>query len=254
MISGTERALMGERIILNISILREGISKILLSLNNSLRLVNTFNYELDKKSYNKRNLLFEVSKFDFKNHLVLGLILEKNDQEANIASVEIKALDVEEKIKEMSIFDIEILKPEIHIEISTGDKPENFNFKLEKKNAEISTFFKGLEISAVEINTKKPVKVEIIHFSEEEYIDNLDKIPVIFDIDNAIKDIIIHSNSTIELEAYACYFDQLNNEYNSNKSTIIMKPLQDLDEEEFTTSPIFNTIGFETPQLAVASS
>ena len=97
--------------------------------------------------------------------------------------------------------------------------------KLEKKNIEITTFFKNLKVSCIDHNSKKDVNVKIIRFSEDEYVENLDKIPIIFDIDTAIKEIIIHSNSTVELSVQACYNDLKNNEYESNKATIILRPI-----------------------------
>ncbi|HEC37545.1 hypothetical protein LCGC14_2133890 [marine sediment metagenome] len=254
-ISGTERALVGENILIHISLLKNSISNILISLSSSLKLIKSFNYNLDRRNYSKNVISFEVSKFNFENNLTLGFKSEKLNSEEYQASIEIKALDIEENVKEMSIFDIEILKPEIHIEITHGNKPEDLNIKLEKKINEVTTFFKDLNVSAKDYITKKNVKVEIIRFSEEEYIDKMDDIPILFDIDSAIKKIIIHSNSTIELNIKACYHDLFDNNYESNEATIILQPIvEKTKEEEFITTPIFNTIGFETPGIAMASS
>lgn len=254
-ISGTERALVGENILLNVTLLKNGISNIIISLSPSLKLKKTYNYELDKKYFSKKTISFEIDKFSFENNLTLGFLSEKLEEEENIASIEIKAFDVGENLKEMSVFDIEILKPEISIEIKSGNEPEDLNIKLEKKFYEITTLFTGLQVSAKNYNTKQKIKVEIVRFSEEEYIENLDKIPILFDIDTAIKSIIIHSNSTVELSLHACYHDLLGTEYESNKATIIIDPIkEEYEEEEFVTTPIFNTIGFETPGIATISS
>ena len=253
-ISGTERALPMEKIVLNISLLKTGISKLFFSLSPSLRLIKAYNYDLEKRYFFKKIITFEVSKFKFENNLALGFLFENEESKDINAYIEVKALDMEENIKEMSIFDIEILKPEIHINIASENEPEKLNIELEKRVTEITTYFKGLKISAIDQNTKNDVKVEIIRFSEEEYIENMDKIPIIFDIDSAIKEIIIYSNSTVKLNIQACYSDLLNNEYESNKSTIILQPNIEIQEEEFITTPIFNTIGFESPGIAIAST
>lgn len=254
-ILGTERALVGEKIVLNISILKNGISKVLLSLSNSLRLIETFNYDLHKKYFSQKVLSFEISNFKFGNNLTLGFLSEKLEPESSNASIEIKALDIEENVKEMSIFDIEILKPEINVDITSGEKPEEYIIKLEKKNTEITTFFETLKVYCIDHNSKKEVNAEIIRFSEDEYIENLDKIPIIFDIDTAIKEIIIHSNSPVELSVQACYHDLKNNKYESNRATIVLQPIAErIKEEEFITTPIFNTIGFEFPEMAMATS
>jgi len=254
-ISGTERALVGEPIVLYMSLLKNGISKILISFSSSLRLTKAFNYELDKRSFFKKTISFETSKFMFDNNLTLEFVSKKPGSGEFNASIHIKALDIEENVKEMSVFDIEILKPEIHIDITQENEPENLNIKLEKKISEITTFFKGLKVSAKDYITKKDVKVEIIRFSEEEYVENLENIPIIFDIDSAIKEIVIHSNSTVELNMHACYYDLLNNEYESNKAIIVLQLIvEKYKEEEFITTPIFNAIGFESPGIAMASS
>ncbi len=254
-ISSTERALVGENIIVNISLLKSGISNILVSLSSSLRLIKSFNYDLGRREYSKNIISFEVSKFNFKNNLTLGFKSEKLDSDEFQASIEIKALDIEENVKEMSVLDIEVLKPDIYIEITKGNNPENFNIKLEKKSIEITTLFKDLEVSAKDKATKKEVKLDIIRFSEEEYIERMDDIPILFDIDTAIKEIIIHSNSTIELKIKARYYDLLGSDYESNEATIILEPTKEkIKEEEFTTTPIINTIGFEGPGVAMASA
>lgn len=254
-ISGKERALAKEPIVLNISLLKEGIANIKLTLSESLSLITTYNYELEKKFFSKKEILFEVSKFKFENSLALGFISEKLDDTRDYASVKIEALGFEKSVKEMSVFDIEILKPDIYVEITSENKEGQFNIKLEKRNNEITTYFKDIEISAVDFQTKEKIKIEILHFSEEEYVENLDNIPIIFDIKTAIKDIIIFSNNKIELTIYACYNDLLGNDYESNKATFGLEPPKEsLEEEEFITNPVFNTIGFEMPAIAMASA
>ena len=254
-ISGKERALANERIVLNISLLKEGIANVKLTLSESLSLITTYNYELERKFFSKKEILFEVNKFKFENSLALGFISEKLDDTQDFASIKIEALDIEKNVKEMSVFDIEILKPEINVEITSRNKEGQFNIKLEKRNNEITTYFKGLEISAIDFLTKEKVKIKILHFSEEEYVENLDDIPVIFNIETAIKGIIISSNNKIELTIYACYHDLLGNDYESNRATFGLEPPKEsLEEEEFITNPVFNTIGFEMPAIAMASA
>lgn len=253
-ISGTERALPGEKIFLNISVLKEGISRVLLDLSPELRLFATFNYDLHKKNFSQKKLTFELKDFKFENNLTLGFLSKKLENDHKYTSIEIKAMDIENNLKEMSIFDIEILKPEINVEIAPGENPDELFIKLEKVN-KISTYFRDLNVSAIDLNKKKIVKVDSVRFSEEEFVDNLDKIPIIFDIDSAIKKIIIHSNSSVELSLHARYYDTLSNEYESNKATIILHPfVEELEEKEFITVPIFNTIGFELPEIAMAVS
>jgi hypothetical protein len=254
-ILGKERALAKEPIILNISLLKEGIANVKLTLSESLSLLTTYNYDLERNFFSKKEILFEVSKFNFENNLALGFISEKLDDTKEHASIKIEALDIEKSIKEMSVFDIEILKPEIHVKITSRNKEGQMNIKLEKRNNEITTYFEGLEISAIDFQTKQKVKVNIVRFSEEEYVDNLDNIPIIFDIETAIKEIVIFSNNKIELTIHACYRDLLGNDYESNKATIKLKPPKEsLEEEEFITNPIFNTVGFEMPAIAMASA
>ncbi|MHA1195165.1 MAG: hypothetical protein ACTSRH_07790 [Promethearchaeota archaeon] len=254
-ISGTERALPNEKIILNISIMKESISKVILYLSDSLSLKFSYNYDLDKKFFSKKKIIFEVSKFKFENNLTLGFISEQLEDSEKYAHIKIEALDIKENVKEMSIFDIEIIKPEIEIEIEQGEIQDQLFIKLEKKNNEITAFFEGLDLSAVDYYSEDPVKIKVIHFSEEEYVENLDKIPIIFDIDTAIKEIIIFSNNKVKLKISARYRDILGNKYESNKASIILKPPgTEIEKEEFITNPIFNAVGFEMSLAADAST
>ena len=102
-ISGTERALVGENIMLNITLLKNGISNLLISLSSSLRLVKTLNYALDKSLFSRKVITFEVSKLKFEKNLTLGLVSEKLNSEEDHASIEIKALDIEENVKEIFV-------------------------------------------------------------------------------------------------------------------------------------------------------
>ena len=253
-ISGKERALPKENITLNISILKSGIFKLRILLDESLSLIKSYNYDLKPYYYSKKKIEFEISHFQYKNHLTLGFSSEKSEENKDYVTIQIEALDVRNEIKEMSKFDIFILKPEITVNMTSKREKENeINIKIEKKNSEVGAYFKGFAFDVKDYHTNKDVKFKINHFTEDEYIDQLDIIPIIFDIDTAIKNILIMGNKPVKLIIYAKYNDRLGNEYESNKASIIMEPIsEEVEENEITTIPIFDTVGFDFLPLEAA--
>lgn len=254
-ISGTERVLPKEKIILNISLLKEGIAMLRLSLSKSLVLKIAYNYELEKWLPHKKDFNFDVSRFNFEDNLALAFISEKLKNSDENASIKIEALDIESNVKEMSIFDIEILKPLIHVGLRPGDEPGELKIKVEKKERLIAAKFQNFEFSAEELTTSESVRVSVERYTLEEFIENIDNIPAIIDMNSAFKRIIIDSHEPILLYMKVLYSDALGNIYKSNKAQIKLYPVLDeeatLPEREIIANPIFQTIGFEAP-LATA--
>lgn len=253
-ISGKERALPKEKITLNISMLKNGVFKLRLLLDESFSLIKSYNYDLEPIYFSKKNIEFEISRFQYKNHLTLSFISEKLEDNNEYATIQIEALDVRNEIKEMSKFEVAILKPEIKVSIfHIEEKEDNINIKIEKKNSEIGAYFKGLAFCVKDYYKNEDVDFKINHFTEDEYIDKLDKIPIIFDIETAIKSILIFGNEPVKLIIYAKYNDSLGNEYESNKASIVMKPIsEEIEGKEMTTIPVFETIGFDALPIEAA--
>lgn len=253
-ISGKERALPKEKIVLNISMFRSGIFKLRLLLDESLSLFKSYNYDLEPIYFSKKKIEFEISRFQYKNHLTLGFRSEKPVEDKEYVTIQIEALDVRNEIKEMSKFEVAILKPEITVSMTSIRERENdINIKIEKKNSEVGAYFKGLAFDVKDYYTDEDVDFKINHFTEDEYIDELDKIPIIFDIDTAIKSILILENKLVKLIIHAKYDDSLGNEYESNKASITLEPLsEEIVGNEITTIPIFETFGFDSLPLEAA--
>ncbi|MHA1251735.1 MAG: hypothetical protein ACTSRP_17225 [Candidatus Helarchaeota archaeon] len=253
---GTERALPKEPIVLNITLLKEGIVKIRITLSKSIQLRKTYNYDLERKEIIKKEISFEVSKFKFENNLALLFSSEKLDDSENKASIKIEAVDIENKVKEMSIFEIEILKPLISVKLRKGNKPNQLEIEIKKEDREVGAVIKKFEFSAFDVETNHPVKINVIKYSLEEFIANIDDIPIIFDWKVAFKEIVINSIKPIILSMKAIYMDSLGNEYSSNTARITLKPamIREVARErrEIVANPIFNAIGFEANTFEMA--
>lgn len=254
-ISGTDKALPKEKILINISLLKEGIIKLRLKLSKFLHLKKAYNYDLNHKALLKKEFIFEVSKFKFKNNLALAFYSDKIKDLSENVSIKIEALDIENNIKEMSIFDIEILKPVVQVDLFSGKNPGEIKIKIEKKDSVIGASFKEFNFSAIDTGTGKKIKIFLERYSLEEFIENIDSIPMIIDWKAAFKRIIINSDKPIKLCMKVLYSDVLGNEYKSNKASIELSPVINKEairpKNEIIANPIFQTIGFELP-LAVA--
>lgn len=254
-IKGVERALPGEKILINIAVHDENVVKIRVSLSKLLSLRRALNYDVDMTLLSKKELDFYVSEFILKNNLALDLASEKPEKVNEEALVKVTAFNEQQEVIDVVEYSIIILRPLVEFTMTHGKEKGRLKIKLEQREPLITTFFEGFIITARDLESNAHIEVEIKRFSISEYITHLDEIPLIFDIDHAIKEILIFSDHPIILQVRVLYSDICKNQYESNVSEIELDPATGFEyvpeKGMFKTNfHAFNVIGLEAPVLS----
>ncbi|MBD3211244.1 MAG: ArsR family transcriptional regulator [Candidatus Lokiarchaeota archaeon] len=236
-LNGTSNVLPNEIIPLCINVINENVFKLILTFSDSVSLKNALNYNIKRKDSLQKIITFYTKDFEFKNNLGLLLLSEQPHEDERVC-IKVEAFnDLDEKIQ-MEIFDINILKPDIEINLDYDTQAHSLQIELNKLDNIVGVSFEKLEISAMDVNSHKEVKVDIRKFKTEEYLSNLDIIPKIFNEKNAIKEFIIKSHEEVILKMWVNYRDKIGNEYNSNVASIQLKPYVVNMKEPATDEPI----------------
>ena len=232
-LTGTKRALPYEPILLNIWINDPVIEKIRLKLDDLISLMRPLNYNLEKPKLRLKEIEFLVSKLEVEN--TLTLILAANiPEDIKLSSIIVEGIDSQDNVKLMGTHDVLIMIPNIELSGTTErDKKGQtiISIKMEKVNEMVTTFFNEFKIKILDTKGKK-VSFDVIKISDEDYLENLDDIPPIFNPDNFIKEFIIYSNSPCIMYVKARFSDLHENEYKSNICKLYLEPPAKMREEE----------------------
>lgn len=245
-IEGHDDGLPGEEILINISILNKSIKKIELILSESLYLFKALNYELEKGVKAKKLLEFIVDDFKLKNSLAL-IFKSKIPKKSKDASIYLKAYDNKGTITSQR-YSIKILRPRITVSLK---KLENnkLTMSIVKKEVHLPTVIESVQFEAVDMRDNMSIPVDVEKYATfDEYLKTLDRIPSIFNFKTAIKGISISSQNPIKLTAYIQYKDNLNNNYTSNMTSLLLVPIETNGnklEKMIFMFPFFDAKGFD---------
>lgn len=232
-ITGTERALPFEPILLNIWINDPLIEKIRLVLDDLLSLKIPLNYFFETPKFSSKTIEFLISELKLKNTLTLILhsAIPKN---MKLSSIKVEGIDTEGNVKLMGTHNVLIMIPKLELSGRTERDNEGhtiISMKMEKINEMVSTFFNEFDIKILDSNHKN-IHFKIIKFTEEEYLKNLETMPPIFNYENFIKGFVIYTREPCTMHVRARFSDLQENEYKSNTCELYLDPPVKTGEKE----------------------
>ncbi len=242
-IQGHDDAMAGENILINISLANPNIREFTLFLSESLYIDRALNYDLEKRDFSRKEIMFKVDNFQFKNNLAL-ILKSRLPKKLRRAHLKVK-YNLNNELYELRHY-IRILKPHIKVVLKQQKKTQML-LRIIKKEPYLPTVIDKINLKAFDRNTGKPISIKIERYSFEEFFENIEHLPIILDHKSAIKKITIETESPIKLQVWIDYSDRQDNKYTSNVASIIIAPKKTSEgaKSVVQTTPFYIAEGFD---------